>query len=136
MVWGSTFKLADADHVVDRICASMPLDIKPGSSITWMHAIGKDVKIFSGIGVRSECSLSITADLCRSAYQAILSGHPSCPSNTGLTMGGIGISDCSVFSVTAGTASDLSHFSADLSAAKGWDKKHYCNAKLNTECKL
>jgi hypothetical protein len=126
MVWGSTFKVADADHVVDRVCASMPREIKPDFMWTWMKAIGKndhneDVNIFLSMGGHSGCGLGVTEDLCRSAYQAILSGHPSCPSNAGLTMGGVGISDCSVFTLTAGAASDLSHFSADLKEAKGWE---------------
>jgi hypothetical protein len=125
-MWGSTFKVADADHFVDRLCASKPLEIKPNSGAIWMQAIGKNnhneaVNIFLSMGVYKGCSLSITADLCRSAYQAILSGHPSCPSNKGLTMGGVGFSDCSVFTVTAGTASDMSHFNADFSAANGWE---------------
>lgn len=126
MVWGSTFKVADADNVVDSICASMPLEINPNSGMTWMRTIGKNghnenVNIVLSMSVHRDCSLGVTADLCRSAYQAILSGQPSCPSNAGWTMGGIGVSDCSVFTLTAGTASDLGQFSADLTAAKGWE---------------
>lgn len=36
-------------------------------------------------------------------------------------MGGVGISDCSVFTLTVEAASDLSHFSTDLKEAKGWE---------------
>jgi hypothetical protein len=126
MIWGSTFKVADANYIMDKVCATMPCEIKQGSAWTWMQAIGKnnhndDVNIFLGMSVHRDCSLSVTTELCRSAYQAILSGHPSCPSNRGLTIEGIRISNYSIFMLTAGAASDLSHFPADLKASKGWE---------------
>lgn len=118
-MWGASFVVKDAVPIVDEVCASMPP--KQTDGMSWIRRIGKDshgedVNLVMAMALHGDCS-HITTDLCKNAYHAIISGHASCPSKMGRAMGGVGITHCAEFRLTAGTAAG---FGPGVGADEDW----------------
>ncbi|KAA8641402.1 uncharacterized protein ATNIH1004_001867 [Aspergillus tanneri] len=144
--WGSIFKLSDASAAVDAACdlkEPFRLGRQTGRSQNYYYdqkIVSRDTKkgvnLILAATARDGCDISLDSKTCREIYNTILSGHPSCPNKDNWSMGGIGVSECGNFMLTAGTSYDKRDPFADMHPSRDWNTDHYCDAKLSVKCEL